>query len=144
MIALDTSVIVAALLEWHEAHASCFAAVNQALGAAPAVIVPVPALIEAYSVMTRLPAPHRLSPADANSTLASLRAQVSLASMEDNAVWSSLETWSTSGIAGGRTYDAHILACARRARATAILTLNASDFTALAPSDIAVVTPSQR
>lgn len=36
------------------------------------MLVPLPAVVEAYSVLTRLPAPHRMSPQDACGILASL------------------------------------------------------------------------
>lgn len=53
MTAVDTSVVVPALLSWHEHHDRCRAA---AVGAS----IPAHALLEAYSVMTRLPSPHRI------------------------------------------------------------------------------------
>jgi len=53
MIAVDTSIVVAAFASWHEAHASAAAA----LARRPRV--PAHVLIEAYSVLTRLPPPHR-------------------------------------------------------------------------------------
>jgi hypothetical protein len=52
MIALDTSVAVPSVLPWHEAHAVCH---RRARGAS----VAAHALVEIYSVVTRLPAPHR-------------------------------------------------------------------------------------
>ena len=61
--ALDSSVIVAGLLAWHEAHERSFRALVQARRGT--IVVPGPALVEAYAVMTRLPAPHRLAPSDA-------------------------------------------------------------------------------
>jgi len=53
MIAVDTSVVVAAFASWHEAHAQ-----------AAAVLVerprlPAPVALEAYAVLTRMPPPHR-------------------------------------------------------------------------------------
>ena len=56
MIALDTSVLVAAFASWHEAHASAL----RLLDRRPRV--PAHVLVETYSVLTRLPPPHR-SPA---------------------------------------------------------------------------------
>lgn len=53
MTAVDTSVCVAALLEWHENHARCASAAKDAS-------IPSHALVETYSVLTRLPPPHRL------------------------------------------------------------------------------------
>ena len=55
MIALDTSVVVAAFASWHEAHNRAV----EAIGASPRL--PAHAAIETFSVLTRLPAPHRAS-----------------------------------------------------------------------------------
>jgi predicted nucleic acid-binding protein len=56
LIAADTSVVVAAFASWHVRHA----AANRAL-LGRATLVAHSAL-EAYSVLTRLPAPHRAPP----------------------------------------------------------------------------------
>ncbi len=53
MIAVDTSVAVAAFAPWHEGHASAVAA----LARRPAI--PAHAAAETYSVLTRMPPPHR-------------------------------------------------------------------------------------
>lgn len=52
MNAVDTSVAVAALLEWHVQHRPCVEAARDAA-------IPAHALVETYSVLTRLPAAHR-------------------------------------------------------------------------------------
>lgn len=62
--ALDTSVLVAAIQSWHTEHERALHAVSRALAEASAV-VPYHALIEAYSVLTRMPKPLRLSPESA-------------------------------------------------------------------------------
>lgn len=144
MIALDTSVIVAGLLEWHESHADCLAALDAALGSPSGVALPLPALVESYSVMTRLPAPHRLSPHDAFAVLnATFRQTARLVSLPAKASWLALDAWSRSGVSGGRAYDAHILACARSVNATRLLTLNEADFLALADASLEVVVPGR-
>lgn len=56
MIALDSSVVIASFGPWHEHHS----AARQALGGGPRL--PVHAGLEAYSVLTRLPAPFRAEP----------------------------------------------------------------------------------
>ncbi|GAB3914246.1 hypothetical protein GCM10011575_18120 [Microlunatus endophyticus] len=56
MRAVDTSVIVAAFAGWHQDHASAAAELRQR----PRVVAH--ALLEAYSVLTRLPGPHRAPP----------------------------------------------------------------------------------
>ncbi len=55
MIALDTSVAVAAFASWHEAHSVAVKAIG------PSPRLPAHAAIETFSVLTRLPPPHRTS-----------------------------------------------------------------------------------
>lgn len=62
----DTSVLVPALLSWHERHDDARRAVHGVRG------VPAHVLVESYSVLTRLPAPSRLAPAAAADLLARL------------------------------------------------------------------------
>jgi predicted nucleic acid-binding protein len=50
---VDTSVAVAALTAWHEAH-------EPARKVAGAAAIPAHARLETYSVLTRMPPPHRL------------------------------------------------------------------------------------
>lgn len=57
MRVLDTGVVVAAFASWHEAHGAARAEMAQRPGIA------AHSLVETYSVLTRLPAPHRV-PAD--------------------------------------------------------------------------------
>jgi predicted nucleic acid-binding protein len=87
------------------------------------------ALVEAYAVLTRLPPPHRLAPADAHSVLAANfiigRRIISLGAAGTTAL---LRTLAQQGIAGGQTYDAAIAACAHRAKVSALLTFNAAHF----------------
>ena len=56
--ALDASVIVAALLAAHEHHGPAATELGALLAEPGDVILPLQALVEAYSVMTRLPSPH--------------------------------------------------------------------------------------
>jgi predicted nucleic acid-binding protein len=55
VIAVDTSVAVAALVGWHDAH-------ERARRAAAGASIPAHARLETYSVLTRMPPPHRLAP----------------------------------------------------------------------------------
>jgi predicted nucleic acid-binding protein len=138
--AIDTSVIVAGLLGWHEDHEPARKALERSL-AAERLVLPAPTLIEAYAVMTRLPSPHRLSPADAAALLRDTFAGVATVALDGDEVWQLIENLETSQVAGGRSYDGHILACARKAGAHKLLTLNERDFLALADHGIEIVRP---
>lgn len=139
-VALDTSVLIAALLSWHESHDAAAAALATALADPAGAVLPLPSLVEAYAVMTRLPAPHRLRPADAAEILGALHGWTRVAVVDHEAAWPFLDSLAAAGIAGGRTYDAQIAACARAAAARRLLTLNARDFAAVAP-DLDLVVP---
>jgi predicted nucleic acid-binding protein len=142
--ALDSSIILAGLLAWHEAHDRAFRALVQArANEDAALVVPAPALVEAYAVMTRLPAPHRLAPADAIALLSgSFEGRSTVVSLSGTETWRFLHAAADHEIAGGRGYDALILQCARKARATTLLTLDRRDFSRLDPGGIRIVVPA--
>ena len=106
------------------------------------MVIAGPALIEAYSVLTRLPAPHRISPADAHRLLeTNFIKGVQLVVLGAAAYKSFLRGAADDGIAGGRVYDAIIAACARKAKVQTLLTFNTNHFDSLAGSDMEVVAP---
>ena len=61
--------MVAAVCSWHERHAVVAAELERRLAARGRLAIPAHALVEAYAVLTRLPAPHRIAPADAWAVL---------------------------------------------------------------------------
>jgi predicted nucleic acid-binding protein len=106
------------------------------------MLVAAPALIEAYAVLTRLPAPHRLDPADALSLLEAnfMRAAKPIA-LTAESYGALLRQAPANGISGGRTYDAVIAYCALQARAVALLTFNEPDFAWAATLGFEIVVP---
>lgn len=122
MIALDTSVVVAAFASWHEFHEPAAAALHRRPR------LPAPCALETYSVLTRLPPPHRASPA---IVLEFLRASFPepYLSLEPDRYPALIEMLVARGINGGATYDALVatvagdsgatlLTCDRRAQRT--------------------------
>src|SRR6266496_3062792 len=87
MIAVDSSVIVAALLAWHQKHQPAARALERALGSKSGLVIPSHALFESYAVMTRLPAPHRLAPVDAVQLLQNNFGTVRRATFSSRSVW---------------------------------------------------------
>jgi len=138
--AVDTSVVVAALLGWHEEHSPAHAALEAGL-AAGRLIVPAPVIVEVYSVMTRLPAPHRISPRDAVALLNDTFHDVAVIALEPREIWKLIAWLDERKVTGGRAYDGHILACAKKGRAGRLLTLNARDFLAFDEAGIEIVRP---
>lgn len=96
-LACDTSVLVAALLPWHDAHDESRATL------AHVTHLPAQVLLETYSVLTRLPAPHRQAPAVVAEALAELHVEV--VGLPDDAIAGLPRRLCVAGIAGGASYD---------------------------------------
>ena len=134
-VAIDTNVIVAAHLSWHENHDAALASLEKALETG-ALSVSVNTLLEAYAVMTRLPSPHRLQPRDAYTLLYNTffkAAEINW--LEEEELWRLLDSLQNRKFAGGKCYDAYILACAVKGKAGSFLTFNKRDFEALLSED---------
>lgn len=140
-IALDTSVLVAAVQSWHEEHERALDAVSRALENPP-VVVPLHVLVETYSVLTRMPKPLRLSPRSAFDLLdRTLREKAEVVSLGGEAGFGLLEGFRDMGVAGGAVCEALIAEVAFRAGARSLLTLNREHFERLAPEGLEVAEP---
>jgi predicted nucleic acid-binding protein len=111
VIAVDTSVVVAAFASWHEGHRSASAVMTRKPR------VPAHVLIETYSVLTRLPPPHR-APADLVATFLVERFPEAPLLLPARAHLDLVETSARTGLMGGAIYDALIAATVRHAGAT--------------------------
>ncbi|HEV2063248.1 MAG TPA: type II toxin-antitoxin system VapC family toxin [Thermoanaerobaculia bacterium] len=110
MIAVDTSVIVPAFASWHEGHRAAAAVLERRPR------VPAHALIETYSVLTRLPPPHR-APAGLVADFLSERFNLPPLLLPARAHMELIEQAAEAGLAGGSIHDALVAATARRAGA---------------------------
>ena len=134
--------MVAAICGWHEQHAAAATEIERRLEDGERMAIPAPALIEAYAVLTRLPAPHRLSPADAWALVqANFIRSATIVALTAPAYKKLLGRVVKHTIAGGRTYDAVIAECARQAKADTLLTLNRRHFEP-PPAGVSVIDPS--
>ena len=124
--------MIAAVCAWHEHHEAAANEIDRRLAGRAKMIVAAAALVETYAVLTRLPPPHRLSPQTALTLLENnffkLGAVVALNAKSYETL---LLRAPKNDVAGGRVYDALIGACAEQGKASAVLTFNAVDFTAL-------------
>jgi len=117
LIGLDTSVAVPLLVQTHQAHR-----LVHSWWGGRAVALSGHALVETYSVLTRLPGDVRLSPDDA-AWLISVRFEPPI--LLSDAVGAGLPRKLASlGIAGGAVYDA-IVGLASQARGVALATRDA-------------------
>ncbi|HXV84035.1 MAG TPA: PIN domain-containing protein [Candidatus Binatia bacterium] len=137
----DTSCMIAAVCSWHEHHEAAAAEIERRLAGRAKMVVAAPALVEAYAVLTRLPAPHRLSPETALTLLQNnfLKLATTIA-LDAKSYRALLLEVPKRNLAGGRTYDAVIGACAGQGKASTVLTFNAGHFTGLG-YDFDVVIP---
>lgn len=99
MIAADTSVLVAAFASWHDGHESAARVL-----AGDRVRVPAHCALECYSVLTRLPPPHRVSATIARDFVAS-RSREPLLTLGPTEHLDLLDLLVAHGITGGASYD---------------------------------------
>jgi predicted nucleic acid-binding protein len=106
------------------------------------MFVAAPALVEAYAVLTRLPPPHRLSAPDALALVdVNFMRAGKVVTLEAGSCRSLLRAAPEHGVAGGRTYDAVIAACALKAGGAALLTFNARHFSSFSRQGLEIVVP---
>ncbi len=106
------------------------------------MVLAAPAFIEAYSVLTRLPPPRRISPLGGRQLLNRLMVKVSeFVALEPEDYRRLIENAPERAISGGGIYDAVIGACAIAARVDAILTFNDRQFLRLDLPGIQIVVP---
>jgi predicted nucleic acid-binding protein len=129
IFAIDTSCMIAAVCEWHENHATALTEIERRLDEGERMAVAAHALAETYAVLTRLPAPHRLSPTDAWQLIDEnfIKSAIVVA-LTAKMYPTLLRRAVAQAVAGGRIYDALIGECARQAKAEALLTFNRRHF----------------
>jgi predicted nucleic acid-binding protein len=134
--------MVAAVCAWHEHHERAAAAVNERLDARQTMVVPSPALIETYAVLTRLPPPHRLSARDAWQLVDANFARGSrIVALEGDDYVELLRSAREAAVVGGRIYDAVIARCVIKGRASSVLTFNDEHFRSLGIADLEILVP---
>ncbi|MPZ14981.1 MAG: PIN domain-containing protein [Chloroflexi bacterium] len=135
--------MVPAVSSWHERHDAALAEIDTRLDRGESLVTAGPALLETYSVFTRLPPPHRLAPGDAWALLDSNFVRGEMAVLESQGYRQLLVQLARTGIAGGQAYDATIAACARKAGVETLLTFNRRHFDGFAGPDLAIVVPGE-
>ncbi len=92
------------------------------------MILAAATIVEAFAVLTRLPAPHRLSGQDAFTLLESNWGRAEVVILNASEYWRVLKNCRDQSITGGQVYDAVIAACASKGRADRLLTWNFEHF----------------
>lgn len=139
---LDSSVVVAACLGWHEFHLRTRSSLMDAEAADERFVLPWTTLLQSYSVLTRLPRGDRVPPADARDVLFRLLGRRSeIVHRGTRAAWTLLDDAVARGVAGGAIHDYEILVTAASAGATRLLTLDPDDFLRFGDHGVAIVVP---
>jgi predicted nucleic acid-binding protein len=134
--------MVAAVCSWHEHHDPAARELERRLARRETLIIAAPALVEAYAVLSRLPPPHRLSAHDARTLLeTNFLSGTKLIALNGRDYRAVFDEAPVQGVTGGRTYDWVIAVCARKARASVLLTFNVRDFGSFAVAGLEVRSP---
>lgn len=139
-IALDTSVLVAGLVEAHPEFERAALWLDAADRAEIEVVWTVHAYAETWSVLSRLPLAERLEPSAVNAILDSFVGAHPPDTIGLDDYQSAATRCARAGVRSGAIFDALHLVVAERLQADALLTLNVKDFARLSPR-IRVLTP---
>jgi predicted nucleic acid-binding protein len=113
MKAVDSSVVIAAFATWHEHHALA----RKAMAGRPRLIAH--AAVESYSVLTRLPPPHRAQPSIVHAFITERFTEPFL-TLPEAGYQELLATLAAGQILGGPAYDALIALTAAEHQATLV------------------------
>jgi predicted nucleic acid-binding protein len=113
MKAVDSSVVIAAFATWHEHHAIA----RKAMAGRPRLIAH--AAVESYSVLTRLPPPHRAQPSIVHAFITERFTEPFL-TLSEAGYQELLATLAAGQILGGHAYDALIALTAGEHQATLV------------------------
>jgi predicted nucleic acid-binding protein len=138
-VVLDTNAIVALLCPWHEHHQLVVRAATAALRESRGFGLVAHTLVEAYAVLTRLPAPYRLACSDAFELLHKNFGAAPLAALASSEYWTLIERAAAASVGGGRTYDALIAETAELLAPCDLLTFNAKHFAGADSPDLTIV-----
>ena len=138
---VDTSVLVASLVQRHPHHARAMTVVHRVLRGTDRGHVAAHGLAETYAVLTSSPITPRVGPEAAakllrENVLANFRT-AALSAREYERIVMKL---ADDGIAGGAVYDAIQAECARKIAADRIYTFNVGHFHRVAPALAARIT----
>jgi predicted nucleic acid-binding protein len=134
---LDTSVLVASVVEKHESHERAYAILDRVQSGKDAGYVSAHSLAEMYAVLTRLPPPSRHT---SEQALLSIEENVvkhfKITALTGGDYTALIREAALTGIQGGTIYDAVLLKCAAKSEAEKVFTFNLRHFQTIAPENI--------
>jgi predicted nucleic acid-binding protein len=132
------------LLENHAFHPATLSECERLRRQQVRFVISVHALLECFSVLTRMPPPYRRPPEEARRLLdENFAADAEVSGLASEAAWSAIREFAAAGGMGGAIYDAVIARSALAAGATVLLTWNVRDFLPVAPAGLEIVTPPE-
>ena|SRR5438445_6927353 len=133
-ILLDTSVLVAAMVEGHPAHERSLTWLQRVKSGPDAGLIAAHSLAEVYAILTSLPGRPRITPARARQLIQSnILGSFEVVSPAEQDYVALIDHLAELGISGGATYDALILQAAARSNVDQVVTLNERDFRRVYP-----------
>lgn len=133
-ILLDTSILVAAMVEAHPAHEQGLSWLKRVASGMDKGIVAAHSLAELYAILTTLPVHPPILPSDAQQLIKhNIVERLEIVSLSAQDYIQTIEHLAALGIVGGVTYDALILRTAVNAHVDLVVTLNPKDFQRVYP-----------
>jgi predicted nucleic acid-binding protein len=141
-IGVDTSCLVPLVSSWHEHHEATLSTLEALKMQNNNLIVAAHAVLECFSVLTRLPERIRITPREASDRLFENIAQnFQMVGVDPDTCWSAVRHLSYRDLRGGLIYDAIIAYSCASAGATILLTWDVQDFLRVAPPGLTIQEP---
>jgi predicted nucleic acid-binding protein len=141
-IALDTSVLIDMVNTSSVRHVATWNGFKRYQSEGVEFLIAEHSILEAFSVLSRAPAPVGIRPADAQRALRDRFGNMRVAPIHQGLAWETIGHTLSRGHWGGRVYDAMIALAVFSAGATVILTWDFNDFLSIAPAGLEVREPS--
>jgi predicted nucleic acid-binding protein len=133
-ILLDTSVLVAAIVEAHPAHDAALPWLQRVKHGEDRGLIAAHTIAELYAILTTLPIRPKISPEGAKQLIQQdVLSACDIITLSDEDYKAIIDHLSEAGIAGGVIYDALILYTALKTDVEQVITLNEKDFRRIYP-----------
>jgi predicted nucleic acid-binding protein len=140
---LDTSVLVAALVEPHPEHQRALPWLTKVKSRTTELVISSHTIAELYAVLSTLPVSPRILPGLAWRLIhESIEPHVSIVSLTSSEYIATIKHMSDMGLTGGAVYDALIAKAAKKSGVDRLVTFNVGDFKRVWPEGAArIVAP---
>ncbi|MBX7131245.1 MAG: PIN domain-containing protein [Fimbriimonadaceae bacterium] len=128
MLAVDSSVLVAALMVSHEKHLAALSWLESAASGTLTLIVCQQSIAEVYATLTTMPGASRVPPPVAWQLIVGLTEMVTVVELKPDDYVDAVSRLATLGVLGGAIYDCLILIAAENSGAEKFVTGNRRHF----------------